>query len=123
MGQPKHLWRSCLGKATAGVDVCHVGESKGRQGLRAGLDGRSAELTIRAAPIQVRPPRGPILGQRVRVFGTLGGISVEEHPPKDIEPVEWMLITSLEVKTLAQAQNDHRLLHLPVGDERMAPVA
>jgi hypothetical protein len=60
-------------------------------------------LTIRAAPIKVAPPVADPRTKGAASLELWAVYLVEEHPPKGCEPVEWMLLTSLEVKTLQQA--------------------
>jgi hypothetical protein len=61
---------------------------------------RSTQLAVRFAEVQLHPPkRKPKLGA-VTVWVVT---AVEVGTPPGEEPVEWKLITTLEVKTLAQA--------------------
>lgn len=61
---------------------------------------RSAQLEVRYAEVQLQAPkRKPQLGS-VRVWVVT---AVEVGAPPGEEPVEWKLITTLEVKSLAQA--------------------
>jgi len=103
-GTAEHLWEKLPRQPRLGSMCVTLGKQGDGKGLRAGRDGRSAELTIRAAPIQVAPPAADPRTKGAVSLELWAVYLVEEHPPKDIEPVEWMLITSLEVKTLAQAQ-------------------
>ncbi len=62
---------------------------------------RRARLTVRFCAVELRPPRnGPAGRQPLHVWAVLAR---EEHPPHGVEPLEWMLLTTLEVRTFAQA--------------------
>ncbi len=78
---------------------------KSKQKARAARSGRSAEMTLRYQPVELRPPqdlrdREPIPLWIVHI--------VEEHPPAGEKPVEWFLLTTMEVTSTDLAM---RLLH------------
>ena len=60
-------------------------------------------MTIRAAPIKLAPPEADPRTKGAVSLELWAVYLVEENPPQGIAPVEWMLLTSLEVKTLEQA--------------------
>jgi hypothetical protein len=96
------LWGKLAAAAVLGsMDVTvHVQRTKGNQVKRPG---RTAHLTIRTAPILVPPPRQDPRTHQCPPL-TLWAVYVqEEQPPAGEEAVEWMLLTSLEAATLAQA--------------------
>lgn len=67
---------------------------------RGGRKARRAQLELRAAPIQLRPPK------RLRTAPTLPLWAVyacELDPPADSEPVEWLLLTTVATATLEEA--------------------
>ena len=65
---------------------------------------RRAKLSIRCAAIQLRPPR-----RRKKSFIELRPIQLwaiylkEDHPPKNAEPITWMLLTTITINDAAQA--------------------
>jgi len=62
---------------------------------------RQARLSVRFCAVALRPPRNGPAGRRpLRVWAVLAR---EDHPPPAVEPLEWMLLTTIEVRTFAQA--------------------
>jgi hypothetical protein len=62
---------------------------------------RQARLSVRFCEVEIRPPRNGPGGRRpLRVWAVLAR---EEHPPSGVEPLEWMLLTTIEVRTFSQA--------------------
>ncbi len=60
---------------------------------------RSAELSVRLAPVDLKPPRGATQEPL-----PLGAVLVkEETPPEGIEGVEWLLLTNVATANLAEA--------------------
>src|SRR5919109_923779 len=63
-------------------------------------EGREATLTIRACPVLL--PRPPKLPGELPATVTVNLVQVvEEHPPADVAPVEWLLVTTLPIATPA----------------------
>ena len=74
---------------------------KSKQKARAGRPERSAEMTLRYQSVELRPPRElrdkePIPLWIVHI--------VEEHPPAGEKPIEWFLLTTMEVASTEQAR-------------------
>ena len=62
---------------------------------------RQARLSVRFCAVELRPPRNGPAGRRpLRVWAVLAR---EHHPPAAVEPLEWMLLTTIEVRTFSQA--------------------
>jgi Transposase DNA-binding/Transposase Tn5 dimerisation domain len=63
---------------------------------------RSATLSIAWQAVNIEPPKtgASITGQKIRVWVVRAW---EETPPDGIEPLEWILITSVPVQTVEQA--------------------
>lgn len=61
---------------------------------------RIAQLSIRFAQVQLRPPARKNHLPSVSVWAVLAR---EEDPPNGIEPIEWMLLTTLPVRDLETA--------------------
>jgi hypothetical protein len=88
-----HLWAQVESQPSAGLQALRVPR-------RPGQPRRVAELEVRFAPLTVRPPkRKPDLGP-VRVWGVQAR---ETAAPAGVEPIEWMLVTTLEVGSFEQA--------------------
>jgi hypothetical protein len=103
-GAAAGLWRAvgdtaALGSVTAEVSkrAASTGDGRARRQARSA---RTAELTVRAARVALRPPRRAG-GAAVEVNAVLAR---EEGPPAGESPVEWLLLTSLPVGTLKQAR-------------------
>ena len=66
-------------------------------------DARQATVSVRFAPVKLRPPWRP--QQKKMPSVTLNAILVrEENPPDDIdEPIEWLLLTNVPVDTFDDA--------------------
>ncbi len=71
---------------------------------REGQPVRTADLTVRTATVMIQPPqnhkrRGAVASVPLNV------ILVEElHPPRAVEPIVWLLLTTLPIETWAQVQ-------------------
>lgn len=74
---------------------------KSKQKARPGHPKRTADVSLRYGSVELRPPS--YLADRDPV--TLWVIHVlEEHPPQGVEPLEWFLLTTLEVEFVGQAE-------------------
>lgn len=68
---------------------------------KGGREARSAKVTIRFTKVTLKPP------QRSKAAKQKGGVlepvevfvvhAIEEKPPKDVEPLEWVLLTNIPV--------------------------
>jgi len=63
---------------------------------------RTAELTIRFAPLTLNPPVRE--GVKLPPFSLYAILVQEETPPPDVKPVEWLLLTTVAVETVGDAQ-------------------
>lgn len=63
---------------------------------------RDAEVEVRVAGVQLRPPRRA--DRRLPVVEANAVLVRETNPPADEEPVEWILLTSLPVETVPQIE-------------------
>ncbi|MFQ5352499.1 MAG: IS4 family transposase, partial [Candidatus Binatia bacterium] len=62
---------------------------------------RQAYLSVRFCKVELRPPRNGPAGRRpLSVWAVLAR---EEHPPRGVEPLEWMLLTTMEVRSFDDA--------------------
>jgi hypothetical protein len=88
-----HLWESMAQRPVAGIQVIHVP----RRGKRPA---RKARLEVHFGWIKLKPPqRKPELGE-LKIWAVL---AQELDAPADIEPLEWMLLTTIEVNVFEQA--------------------
>lgn len=86
-----HLERQAVG-AKLRVDVPR------RSGQRA----RRAMLTVRYAPVQIKPP-GSRSAERLPVIQTWAVLAREEHPPKGVKPLEWLLVSTAPIASSEEA--------------------
>ncbi len=87
------LWETVAQGPVQGVQVLRVP----RQGTRAA---REARLAIRYAAVRLAPPRRkPELG----VVSVWAVLAEETEAPAGVEPLKWMLVTTMEVATFEQA--------------------
>jgi hypothetical protein len=98
-----HLWQKLEGTLAWGTLTVTLGQQRDKANRVKRL-GREAHLTIRVAPVNVAPPRNDPRTQGLEALALHAVYLLEEHPPAGIDAVEWMLVTTLEVTTLAQAQ-------------------
>ena len=97
-----HLWAKLSAAAVLGQQDVTV-RAQRTPSNQVKRPGRTAQVTIRTAPILVPPPRNDPRTHQCPPL-TLWAVYVrEEQPPAGEEAVEWMLLTSLETATLAQA--------------------
>lgn len=91
----KYLWETMQSVPIAGTTSLLI-PGRGK------LTQRTAQMTIRTAPVKINPPRSrhnePLNDIEVFVIW-----AIETAPPEGIEPVQWMLLTSMETTTLGQA--------------------
>lgn len=91
----KYLWETVAAAPVLGETVLHVPRSGARQA-------RSARLALRCVPVQLRPPRsrGAEDLPSLEVFAIH---ALEIEPPQGVEPLEWMLLSSMPTQTLEDA--------------------
>lgn len=103
---------------------------KSKQKARSKLPARTAEVLVRYIQTELNPPshfknKGPIPIWVVHVS--------EENPPVDTKPIEWFLLTTIDIKTIDDALNCvkwyclrwriedwHRVLKSGCGVEKIA---
>ena len=90
----KYLWDAVQTAPALGQTILQVpGSGK--------TPGRSAQLTLRCLPMQLKPPQsrpGKLANVEVFVIHAL-----ESDAPEGVEPLEWMLLTSVPTHTPEQA--------------------
>ncbi len=93
-GATARLWQVVESQEEAEVREVHVPRTAERAA-------RQARLSVRFCAVELRPPRNGPAGRRpLRVWAVLAR---EEQPPPGVEPLEWMLLTTIEVRTFSQA--------------------
>lgn len=69
---------------------------------RAERSAREAKVHVRAASVRLRAPNRK--GMKLPIVKVNVVLVLEDNPPEGAEPIEWILLTSLPIETLAQAQ-------------------
>lgn len=88
-----HLWSAVSAQPLAGVQALRVPRRKA-------FPARDAQLEVRFAQVTLKPPpRKAKLGP-VKLWAVL---AEETVAPKGVEPLRWMLLTTLPVRSLADA--------------------
>jgi Transposase DNA-binding/Transposase Tn5 dimerisation domain len=91
----KYLWEAMQSVAVMGTMPLHVP-------ARMGAVERLAQLSVRCAPIRVRVPRSR-KGKGLADVAVYAVWAIETAPPKGVEPLEWLLLTSVPTQTLEDA--------------------
>jgi len=68
------------------------------------LPGRTAIVSVRWRRVEIEPPVHRKDRRRLRVVPLNAVLVREEEPPEGVEPLEWLLLTSLKVETLEEAR-------------------
>jgi len=88
-----HIWEMMGKSPLQGMHIIQVPRQRQRPA-------REASLEVRFAEIRLKPPKRKPQLQAMRVWGIL---AEEQNAPENIEPLKWMLLTTLEVTTLEAA--------------------
>jgi len=88
-----HIWEMIAQSPLQGMHIIQVPRQRQRPA-------REARLEVRWAEVRLKPPKRKPNLQPVRVWGIL---AEEQNAPENIEPLKWMLLTTLEVTTLEAA--------------------
>jgi len=95
--EPDYLWQAVRQAPLAGALVVEVGRGKDHPP-------REATLSVRFTQVTLRPPRRPTGQTGLRPLRLYALEAFEENPPPDQEPLHWLLLTNVPVRTLADAQ-------------------
>ena len=90
--EQKRLWETVESRPQAGIQVLQVP----RQGQRAA---REAQMSIRYAAVHLEAPQKR-KGPSIPVWAVL---AQEQNAPEGVKPLEWMLLTTIPVTSLAGA--------------------
>jgi hypothetical protein len=88
-----HLWERVARQEVSGIQEVRIP----RRGNRPS---RVARLEVRFAQVSLKPPQRKSSLRDLTVWAVLAR---EIGPPEDIDPVEWLLLTTMEVATFEQA--------------------
>jgi Transposase DNA-binding/Transposase Tn5 dimerisation domain len=91
----KYLWEAMQ-------SIPEMGTMPLRVPARGAVAERTAELAIRCAPVRIRPPRSHKVKGLAEVEVCVVW-AIETMPPAGIEPIEWMLLSSVPTHTVEQA--------------------
>jgi hypothetical protein len=92
-GEQGHLWPALLQRPVSGVQPLSVP----RHGQRPS---RVAHMAVRFARVRLKPPGDKPQLKELRVWAIL---TQEEDAPEGVEPLGWMLLSTLEVADFEQA--------------------
>ena len=98
--QQDKLWAFMAAQPAAGKTTVRIGTQRDASG-KITRQGREATVTIRHAPVVLRPPHNHPGTHETRALWAV--YVLEENPPQDQEPVDWMLLTGESVQGLADA--------------------
>jgi Druantia protein DruA/Transposase Tn5 dimerisation domain/Transposase DNA-binding len=88
-----YLWETLASRPVAGIRSVRLPR-------RSNRPARQADLEVRFAPVELRAPKTRAKQPNVRLWAVW---ALEAQGPAGVEPVEWMLLTSLPVESLEQA--------------------
>ena len=92
-GEQGHLWEALVQAEVSGVQQVAV-PRKGKRPARV------AHLAVRFARLRLKPPRDKRQLKELSVWAIL---TKEEDAPEGVEPLEWMLLSTMEVAGFEQA--------------------
>jgi hypothetical protein len=96
----ERLWALLQCQAVAGLREVEV-PARPKKGKSPAQPARRASLTVRFSPVVVPPPRNdPRFSKPLSVWAVY---VCEINPPAEVEPIEWMLLTSEPVEHVDQA--------------------
>lgn len=90
------LWEHLAAQPAAGTFVVEVAK-------RAKHPARQAMVTVRFAPVTLKPPRHRKASERLPPVRLWAVWAEETEPPAGVEPIQWMLLTTLPVTEFSQA--------------------
>lgn len=88
-----HIWDYMQSKAVDGIQRIKVPR-------KASQAAREAELTIRFSKVELKPPRIKKEKENIKIWAIL---LKEENAPQGVEPLKWMLYTTIPVNTFEEA--------------------
>jgi hypothetical protein len=88
-----HLWSAVSAEPLAGHQVVRVPR-------RRSVASRDAHLEVRFAEVTLKPPQGKTKYGRLKLWAVL---AEEARPPTGVEPLSWMLLTTVPVHNFQDA--------------------
>ena len=89
----EHLWPYLKQQPVCATQLVHVNRTKTAKE-------RTANLEVRFAPVELRPPKGK---QRLKPVKLWAVLAVEIDAPPEAQALEWMLLTTIEVANPEQS--------------------
>jgi len=91
----RYLWAALASVAVAATVNVHIG-------ARAGQPARDATVQVRWRQITLRPPNSRA-SEKLPNITVWAVWAIEPHPPPGVEPIEWLLLTTVPVGTVDDA--------------------
>jgi hypothetical protein len=91
----RYLWAAMTTAAVAATVSVHMG-------ARAGHAARDATVQVRWRQVTLRPPNSR-QREKLPTITVWAVWAVEPHPPPGVEPIEWLLLTTVPIKTADDA--------------------
>jgi len=91
----RYLWAALASVAVAATVSVHIG-------ARAGQPARDATVQVRWRQITLRPPNSRA-SEKLPNITVWAVWAIEPHPPPGVEPIEWLLLTTVPVGTVDDA--------------------
>jgi Transposase Tn5 dimerisation domain/Transposase DNA-binding len=95
----RRLWQAVQETEVLGILEFDLTAAEGRPA-------RHVVQTLRAARLELRPP--PRVGRKLSALEVTAILAWEESPPPGVEPVQWLLLTSLPVMSGPEAEEKVR---------------
>jgi hypothetical protein len=92
----KYLWNHMKKVPVSGFVTITVPRKKGQTH-------REARLSIRYAPVSLRPPKHRSKEKGLQPITLWAIWAHEQNPPKGVEPISWMLLTTIPVTSFKEA--------------------
>jgi hypothetical protein len=97
----QHLWATVAAAPEVGTLTVAI-PRRAAQANRPAEPARTAHLTLRVAPVTLRPPRHRSR-EHLPSIPIVAIWVIETAPPAGVRPVEWLLLTTCSVTTTAEA--------------------
>lgn len=91
-----HLWEHLRQQPVCARPILRVDRTKKHKE-------REASLEVRYAAVELKPPKRPRPGKKLRPVNLWAVLVTEVDPPEGVDALEWMLLTTMEVATAEQA--------------------
>jgi hypothetical protein len=90
------LWDYVTGQPSIGESTVNIGRNSDR-------DARIARVQVRSVKVTLQPPHRTKASQAQPPIPIWAVHVVEIDPPKGVEPIEWLLLTTVKTETLEEA--------------------